>query len=382
MIYLTFGNQSDGVYSSYVTEVCKFLNKQFNIKITIIAFISIRQFWSVRRSRKKLYANSIVLPMFPRFENWKYNILLLSLIWLFVGKSKVIALSPVAANLALMLKKIKLTKYVIYEGEGATAAEWNEYSVVDSAILKKDIWQIEKKAVLESDFRKTVSSKMINYWNDKFGYKENKHVIIPCSLNSVFVKSISNIEKLIQIRKKWGYNQADIIFVYAGSSAGWQSLELADNLFCKLLSNNKNYHLLLLSDDSVKELDVFLKYPDRSRQAWIEYNKVPDVLSFCDYGILIRENSITNKVAAPTKFAEYLSCGLQVIISNNIGDYSEFTIKHKCGILFEPENTRKLNNLQNTSINIKKKMNSLALKYFTKQFFIKQYKQFINLPDF
>jgi len=45
-------------------------------------------------------------------------------------------------------------------------------------------------------------------------------------------------------------------------------------------------------------------------------------LRLCDFGILIREDTVTNQVASPTKYAEYLKAGLKVIISDNIGDMS------------------------------------------------------------
>jgi hypothetical protein len=35
----------------------------------------------------------------------------------------------------------------------------------------------------------------------------------------------------------------------------------------------------------------------------------------------------TNKIASPVKFAEYLTCGLNIIISNNLGVYTDFTLK-------------------------------------------------------
>ncbi len=51
----------------------------------------------------------------------------------------------------------------------------------------------------------------------------------------------------------------------------------------------------------------------------------------CDYGLLLREKSITNKVASPVKFAEYLYAGLRVLISPEIGDYSEMVSYYNLG---------------------------------------------------
>jgi glycosyltransferase involved in cell wall biosynthesis len=43
-----------------------------------------------------------------------------------------------------------------------------------------------------------------------------------------------------------------------------------------------------------------------------------------DFGMLFRKDEIVNRVASPTKFSEYALCGLPVLISDNIGDFSNF----------------------------------------------------------
>jgi hypothetical protein len=65
---------------------------------------------------------------------------------------------------------------------------------------------------------------------------------------------------------------------------------------------------------------------------------VKDYLSISDYGILIREYSVTNKVASPTKFAEYLNAGLKVIISPEIGDFSAMVDKYNLGYVYHENN--------------------------------------------
>ena len=56
-------------------------------------------------------------------------------------------------------------------------------------------------------------------------------------------------------------------------------------------------------------------------------------LQCCDYGILIREQSDKSKVESPNKYVEYLYVGLKVIITEKLGDYSDFVEKIVVGIL-------------------------------------------------
>ena len=63
----------------------------------------------------------------------------------------------------------------------------------------------------------------------------------------------------------------------------------------------------------------------------IRLEEINNYLNATDYGILFRENLPINNQASPTKFAEYILAGLKVIISEGVGDFSEFVREHDCG---------------------------------------------------
>ena len=98
------------------------------------------------------------------------------------------------------------------------------------------------------------------------------------------------------------------------------------------------------------------------------------ILAACDYGILIRENTVTNQVASPTKFAEYLASGLPVIISPNLGDYSAFVETHHCGIKFNGE----MPVIGKPDSATKTSMKQLALQNFTKESYKENYKYLLQ----
>ena len=56
-------------------------------------------------------------------------------------------------------------------------------------------------------------------------------------------------------------------------------------------------------------------------------------LNAMDISLLLRDNSILNRVSSPTKFSEYLINGLPVITTQYVGDFSEQVIKHKLGFV-------------------------------------------------
>ena len=66
------------------------------------------------------------------------------------------------------------------------------------------------------------------------------------------------------------------------------------------------------------------------------YVTLPAYCNLADIGVLLRERALLNRVAAPTKFAEYILCGLPVMISSEIGDYSDMVATHSLGYVLEP----------------------------------------------
>ncbi len=365
MIYLTYNDTPSGIYYSQVTDVCSFLNQKFDAKVRLVSIISIRNFLQHKRKIKFEFPDAIVLPMFPKLKNWKWNFYILVLFFAFFKTKKIIARGPFAASLALSLRKIGIVKWVVFDARGASYAEFNEYNVVSDEKIKKDIFIIEKNTVINSDFRIAVSNELVKYWRDAFEYNSEKHVVIPCTLNSNMFKNYPAPSFISKKRNEMGFTEDDVVLVYSGSSAGWQSLKLVDEfLYCQM-KQNKKIKVIFLVKSLPPNMKIIEEYKNRIVCKWLNEDKVPVVLSCCDYGILLREKSITNKVSSPVKFAEYLACGLKIIISSEIGDYSEFVNRNNCGFVVDDIHQ----SLQLDSIpHIKKqKINLLAINNFSKE---------------
>ena len=79
-----------------------------------------------------------------------------------------------------------------------------------------------------------------------------------------------------------------------------------------------------------------------------------------DYGYVYRNQAKTNYVASPVKIAEYLNCGLKLLISDNLGDYSELVQENSFGFnLDDPFNYSSLNKV---SLSEKMRISSLLTK--------------------
>lgn len=333
IFYLTYNDAPSGIYSGQVIDVVKFLNTELNARVKLVAIISLRNFLKNRKKIKNELSDALVLPMFPGIKRWKSNILLLYLISYVFKPKTVIGRSVLATQLALSLKKLNRTQKVIYDGRGAITAEWHEYQVINNQKLLNSIFELEKDTVLHADYRIAVSEQLILHWKNEFKYNSLNHVVIPCTLNRQFEEVKISADDISNKRRLMGLNSKDIVFVYSGSVAGWQSFDTLEKFIKPILDSNQFCKLVFFSELNSSISNLKNTYPQQVICKHLKSNEVSNLLVVGDYGILIREETITNKVASPVKFAEYLACGLKVIISDNLGDYSEFVVKNDCGYI-------------------------------------------------
>src|ERR1700749_4090460 len=106
MIFLTYNDHFGGIYKSQVIDVCSFLEKEFNVNVKLVAFVSLRNYAAQKKSIRANYSNSLVVPMFPKVRFWKLNVVTLFFICLFTGERSIWARGPFAANISIFLKKV------------------------------------------------------------------------------------------------------------------------------------------------------------------------------------------------------------------------------------------------------------------------------------
>lgn len=345
--------------------MCSYWEDTFKERVRLIAFISLRDFFVNKNKIRFAYPDSYVFPMIPGIENWKLNTVRLSTFFLFRKKEKVIARGVFATMLALESKKFAK---VCFDARGAYEAEWSEYLKEHSPALAAKMKEMEKEALTKADYRIAVSQKLVEYWKEQYGYEGSNHVVIPCTLDS---SNPMNYDKTIaeKLRKEFKVADDEILLVYSGSSAQWQSFGQLEEHITKALAGNPKIKLLMLAKQGAGKV-MAERFPGRVIQAWVRPDEVYAYLYAGDYGLLIREASVTNKVSSPVKFAEYLAAGLQVIISEGIGDYSNFVKEHNSGMLVNTVNWASLKRPNEVE---KQKITATAKASFSKASYKEQY---------
>jgi len=367
IFYLTFNDTPSGIYSSQVIDVVKFFRNGLATDIKLVAFISLRGFAGNRKKIKAELGDAMVLPMFPGVKRWRLNAFLLKLLCFFKKPEAIIGRSVLATQLAFKTK----VKKIIYDGRGAIAAEWKEYNVITDAVMLSQIDGLEGQAVLNAHFRIAVSNQLVAHWQQKFNYSRQQHVVIPCTLNKVFEDLAITPASVLKARQDLGFKAADLVFAYAGSLAGWQSFDLLYDYIAPVLTSSPSAKLFFLAGPDKNILRLEAEFPLQVMHKKVAPAEVPAMLLAADYGLLIREQSVTNQVASPVKFAEYLACGLKVIISPGLGDYSNFVSEQDCGHVYTSYVP------QAVAFEDKLRIRRVALANFTKGAFTASYRQII-----
>ncbi|MEO0896473.1 MAG: hypothetical protein AAFY71_08760 [Bacteroidota bacterium] len=326
LLFLTVNDLPSGVYTSQVLDVVKLMEKE--TKIQLVCFVSWSRLKDARAYFKQHAPGAIALPIVAGLTRWKWNKPLISLIAKWKGTKTVIARGPLAARLALLAK----IPFVCYDGRGAVKAEIEEFDVIKEPHLRTVFIESEQTSVLQAQHRVAVTQELVEYWRESYGYQKDQHTIIPCTLSGHFGEEVKP-NKVAALKAQHGIKENDVVFCFSGGSAGWNSLKRTFSIFGPLLKQNPHYKIILLTKEQDYIHEFIQAHPDQVFRFWLKHHEVKEYLSMGDYGLLIREDKVTNNVASPVKFAEYLSLGMDILISDNVRDYAAFVATHRCGII-------------------------------------------------
>lgn len=368
MIYVTLNDALSGVYMSQVVDVVHHLEKEHKTDVRLVAFFSLRHYRAWGRILRHRLPNAVILPTIPNMIGWRLNFITFVVYLLISGEKTAICRGLFAAQMALWAKKIGIITKVCYDGRGAITAEWQEYlsKTEDKTPYSYTlIEELERNVVLKSNYCMAVSQKLLSYWKQQFGYNQNTNWVVPCTLNNYIEPRPTIKKETDRLRERLGFTPDDVVLVYSGSTAGWQSFGFIQHTLLQTMRSNPRIKVLFLSYTNKTNSEFQKQLPKQVVIKWIEPHDVHKYLCVCDYGILLREKSVTNSVAAPTKFAEYLIAGLSVVISPDLGDYSDFVLKHQCGHLIAEEGRETLH-FEKTPLEVRNQNIYLAQKYFKK----------------
>jgi len=124
-------------------------------------------------------------------------------------------------------------------------------------------------------------------------------------------------------RRELGLEEGEIAVVFStGGTSGWQQNERIVAHFGHLGVKIINLSKIEIDRPHVSNL-------------FVDYGDVPRHLMAADVAVLWREDNVVNHVASPVKFAEYVCCGLPVIVSQSVSGAARFVEEGHPGLVID-----------------------------------------------
>jgi glycosyltransferase involved in cell wall biosynthesis len=353
-VYIASEGFPPTVFDSQVLEHLRLMEGR-GICFDLLVFerlLAVRKHWQRNLNRFREVRSHIKGRLFFRilvttFLGWDLWVPRLQLSWILrrYGRSsqKIIhARTQTSAVIALPLRRRIPHVHVIFDMRGDSPAEYlltvaKAGRRTDSLCVRRKFWRlkrIERQAVQESDEIICVSHVMKQKIVRDYGVLPQKIHVIP---------TVASAEKFYwdpqlrqRAREELGVG-GQFVLIYAGSLLGYQLFDSLLNMVKVLLESGSNVCLLAVTPQADKARRSFDSRLPAGR-LFVRSARHPEMvrwLNAADTGCLIRESHAVNRVAAPTKFSEYLMCGLPVIVTEGIGDYSNFVVKKKVGIVLK-----------------------------------------------
>lgn len=252
----------------------------------------------------------------------------------------------------------------------------------------KNLERIERQVVYRSDAVFCVSQKLKDYLLTNYGSglsNQDKITVIPGAADQALFYYSDELRTIM--RGKIGCENKTV-FIYSGRlNKKWQVPDKVFGLFGFLAKRIPEVYFIILSPD----VDIARHYfalngiPETSYLVtYEELDGINQYLNAADYAIMLRENLPINHHASPTKVAEYLLTGLSVIISKNVGDFSEFIDEHGLGCIVDSDNSDfyefvykyiEQRKLDNNYLSRRKEQAEFSARFYSKNSYLELMKQ-------
>lgn len=246
------------------------------------------------------------------------------------------ARSHIPAAIALRLKR-RFGVKMIFDLRGLMAEEY-----ADAGHWRKDSLPyritkaVEGRALAAADGVVTLTERiwpLIKEW-ESLRNRDVAHEVVPCCAD-LELFSFSQNERTRR-REELGLKDRFVI-VYSGSIDGWYLTESMADFFVTLRKHKPEAHFLWLTPTRHERVHDLMKARGFSESDYTVLasapRDMPSYLSAGDAGLAFIKPCFSKLASSPTKYAEYLGCGLPLIINQGVGDSDLLITREETGAL-------------------------------------------------
>jgi glycosyltransferase involved in cell wall biosynthesis len=348
VLYISYNGMLDPLGQSQVIPYLKQLNQR-DVQFTLLSFerpeALANQDTEISRMRSDLAASGIDWHWLryhktPSLPATSYDVFAGVRLGRRLMREKRIDLiharSHIPAVIALRLRPRSGAKF-IFDVRGLMADEY-----VDAGHWKKDSLpyritkSAERRALAAADGIVTLTERIwpiMKEW-PVLQNREVIHEVVPCCADLELFRF--NEDERRRRRSELGFGDRFVI-VYSGSIDGWYLTEQMADFFVAVQKQKPDAHFFWLTPskhDRVRELMRARGVTDQQYTVIAAAPRaVASYLSAADAGLAFIKPCFSKLASSPTKYAEYLGCGLPLLINAGVGDSDALIADEKVGAL-------------------------------------------------
>jgi len=246
------------------------------------------------------------------------------------------ARSHIPATIALALKR-RFGTAIIFDVRGLMADEYVDAEHWRKGSLSYRITKsMERRAMSAADGIVTLTERIwpiINQW-DGLMNRPVAHEVVPCCAD--LEQFCFSHDDRSRRRTELGVDDR-FVLIYSGSIDGWYLTEKMADFFVALRKRNPRAYFLWLTPGRHERVRALMRARGVSEADYAVMAAapadVPSYLSASDAGLAFIKPCFSKLASSPTKYAEYLGCGLPLIINAGIGDSDALITREGVGAL-------------------------------------------------
>jgi hypothetical protein len=198
--------------------------------------------------------------------------------------------------------------------------------------------KMEKRAFAAADGLVTLTNRIwpiIREW-DGLRNRSVAHEVVPCCADlNRFQFDAAEREA---VRSRLGLTGRFVV-VYSGSIGGWYMTDEMADFFAAVIEDKADVHALWLTPSGHAIVRSLMRARGVSDERYTviaaESQDVSSYLSAADAGLAFIKPCFSKLASSPTKNAEYLACGLTLIINADVGDSDNLITEEGVGQLLK-----------------------------------------------
>ena len=225
-------------------------------------------------------------------------------------------------------------------GASEDMLELAKSSSKQKGMMLQTLYHIDQKITKHSlnniDGFFVVTESLREYFKARYSIDDNRpFFIVPCATNGEEFNREKYLKDRKKYRGKYHIDKDEVVFIYSGGISPWQCVSETIELYIKIANFvERKTRLLVFSHNK----DAIIKMADGDERIQIDSyspDELAHALSAGDYAFLLRANNITNNVAFPNKFLEYVQSGMRIITTPYVKEIAKQVKENNLGFIYD-----------------------------------------------